>query len=754
MRESKEFEVEVFKDLHQFRAVNPYVIACVATRHQLSMAVVGIFRKQVNDMIPLAFASDAKVKNARNNLILYATDRMGASYDPVKGLASCDVRKTLRLILVHALPYLQKKSTMEGDREVWLVNLKVTADATTSYGNVLHLVVGAFQLLFSKVVNQHPDAFREDGSPNPDAPWKGDYNSRRNCIPVFTWQGTDDQDTCQEMLLDFYRSLAVVEDRELFVVSGTYVRFRFIHGCDMKMLGALLGIACLSSWCMLCMRPTAILNKAKEACPCCVSHGFAAACHHETIFDKSELRQVPKPIGYAPEIHNTGAYPLDGQFAHMKDAPMKKVLVSLGLELPRMDTNLRRQRLVKHWEQNGISLFLEEQDDGVEPYHIDTPGNDHRIRWNLSLRFPPDAVDDLSIFDAKVLLHLSLNYELAQARLVVGNVAALIKPYAVAPCSLHGEARTSELLFRHLNRFTMMYRPDNDNPTIGLSAIIAKVDRHFSDNVLKCTDHIVAKTEEGNVLKMKSLDFARLQRCTRNYAEFLLVYFPVTAERNQKRWLDYTEDERRSGAIPKKNCYQDFLKLFELFCDMWHQIGYMGTWDDERLRRLMTTITAFFLVFVFMFGEEAISPYMHWLRSGHVCSFIKRFGPLHGLNQQGLEHLMARVKGVVHRKSNRGVTGPKLPAAILNDLMLDSVYRLHAGEKSKTNDIPIVPHGEGIMCEDFTKWLEAHEASLLEREGTGNLLVEAMARNYEEGTNVYDPNDFDEVGDLIDPMGL
>lgn len=103
----------------------------------------------------------------------------------------------------------------------------------------------------------------------------------------------------------------------------------------------------------------------------------------------------------------------------------------------------------------------------------------------------------------------------------------------------------------------------------------------------------------------------------------------------------------------------NFSKCIELFKEIMAGIEKKTDSSNDEVDILQSKIDDFGDLWIRLFGDEGMSNYMHYLISGHVCWFIRKYGSLYKFCQQGWESLNWKLKAYYFRRTQRGGHGSR-----------------------------------------------------------------------------------------------
>jgi hypothetical protein len=102
---------------------------------------------------------------------------------------------------------------------------------------------------------------------------------------------------------------------------------------------------------------------------------------------------------------------------------------------------------------------------------------------------------------------------------------------------------------------------------------------------------------------------------------------------------------------------ESFRLCVEMYKEIMIVIEKKTDLSNDEVDALQNKIDAFGDLWIELCGDEGMSNYMHYLISGHVCWFIRKYGNLYKFNQQGWESLNWKLKAYYFRRTQRGGHG-------------------------------------------------------------------------------------------------
>ena len=82
---------------------------------------------------------------------------------------------------------------------------------------------------------------------------------------------------------------------------------------------------------------------------------------------------------------------------------------------------------------------------------------------------------------------------------------------------------------------------------------------------------------------------------------------------------------------------ENYLRLFELYDEFKTALRVDHDVTLEAIDDIQAKIDLFCEKYIMMFGDKAVTNYIHTLRSGHVAFWLEEYGNVHRYNNSGLE---------------------------------------------------------------------------------------------------------------------
>jgi len=120
----------------------------------------------------------------------------------------------------------------------------------------------------------------------------------------------------------------------------------------------------------------------------------------------------------------------------------------------------------------------------------------------------------------------------------------------------------------------------------------------------------------------------------------------MTDARQKKVWkrikelMDIVFEGDQAAKIALKHpegTPENYLRLFELYHEVKTALKVDHDVHGEAIDDIQAKIDLFCDKFIVMFGDKAVTNYMHTLRSGHVAFWLAEYGNIHRYNNSGLE---------------------------------------------------------------------------------------------------------------------
>ena len=155
----------------------------------------------------------------------------------------------------------------------------------------------------------------------------------------------------------------------------------------------------------------------------------------------------------------------------------------------------------------------------------------------------------------------------------------------------------------------------------------------------------------------------------------------------------------------------NFKNYFHIYRDSMHQLRHMGFFTIVQMINLQKSFDELQKIHRTLFDISQITQYLHICFSGHIVQMIHKWGTLAPYSQQGMEALMATVKGLLIKCTMRGggAEGESLSKQVLNLNIIRLLYKLNS-------DVPIALYGDGPISALYTEFIEIskNDESILE----------------------------------------
>ena len=743
---------EVVNILHQYLYICEYETNHLLISAQISARKGDRFRQLVNRYVKRLFPSKEKMDTAKHTLQNFMIQQLGISnnllgasglaHNPTTAYAEADIDKSFQFLFDFYLNEMKIIPLPDGTLRVIII---ITFDGTASRGQTVpYTCYGMKPVLKLNDVVVDPDAERLEKEA-----WEGRSQSLANQMLLGMYKGKDNKDV---VLHNFKSSMNRVRE----INHGINHRFNVQTEDGMKVVEPLCGVcadakaiaaSCGSSngkdICFICYSPHGHLNDMHTACDRCRNRTDKVIdkCPHRQVFKRSHLPPIEVPEGYRV-VPNDDPFPLNSDVETLTAEQSKLCCQYHKLQVDSRHEN--RMNTLRNLAQTiGVSLYYKTLEDGTTQSdgHIDDVG-ESSLKYQLSRRYDAVDYDGLSVAQLRDKLKVALQHELNLTTYELAHMVHLLDPNDIIICTLHGFARTFEHFFHRLLK-GVMGRLNNDSPS-GQNAIIAALDKYIKELIKSYKSYVVCKNKSGDRCDLSSLNFGDYDMISKHFLDFLKICYPTMAEQSVAPWYEQQQQQQGGGgrAIVKQHCFQSWVSMWTVFVDVWEQVRYMGEWDAMRRNRLDDVIQVMYVQYGRMWPLKEMTQYLHIMYSGHLVSMIERFGSIHRLNNEGWEHLLSHVKRFVHDKSNNGVTGMPLAAAVVVEGTLDIMYTMNHNET-------VVAGGEGPMNARFTAFKQQYDENQRQHPETHYWHNISLLAN-KASCNVYDTENFsDETNSFI-----
>ena len=111
----------------------------------------------------------------------------------------------------------------------------------------------------------------------------------------------------------------------------------------------------------------------------------------------------------------------------------------------------------------------------------------------------------------------------------------------------------------------------------------------------------------------------------------------------------------------------DFIQAVDYFKEIMTSLKRKEDFTEEDINLLQDKINLFADLWLGLHGDEGMANYTHYLVSGHVTYFLRKYRNLYKYSQQGWEYLNWRLKNYYFRRTQRAGKGS-------NGRTLHSIY--------------------------------------------------------------------------------
>jgi len=244
--------------------------------------------------------------------------------------------------------------------------------------------------------------------------------------------------------------------------------------------------------------------------------------------------------------------------------------------------------------------------------------------------------ENLSGPEQRMLLHEILITEYRYA-LLKGLCEAKTKEEAMillekaVPCLLHLENRVSECIIRMLLLRALEFVEDDTHATV---EYILEVERYINEKIFGEPDAPSGWKFPYEDNKLGEVKFSnwRARRIIEEFDGLVECSFPGTMPELKTKWKNIAQQ------------YSEVIRILRL----------KKKFTAAQIDDFQNKADIFFIDWLALVGYDGITNYVHMLGSGHIRFFLRKWGSLYRLQNQGWEQYNARVAAFWHHRTSKG----------------------------------------------------------------------------------------------------
>jgi hypothetical protein len=433
--------------------------------------------------------------------------------------------------------------------------------------------------------------FGESGADN--------IQSSIHCFPLYVHIAKDNKDFYNTHLTGFFSSFNRMEDEHIGGLRLAYPADMCSQVKTVRSGGAMK----LSNYaCYCCGVHKHDLAKPNEVlCEDCTRLGNTVCYHHPVLVE--ELLE-----SFKVELED-----LKSEWAHLKHFPFKNSKIKSGTT----------------GESTADPRHIEYEPRSIQQRMV------HNRMIEEELRMRDINIDNLSGPERRLLLHevliMEQRYSIIKGVLEAKNEDRMILIEKAIPCLLHLENRISEAIIRLILLRALHFFEDDTHAT---AEFILEVERYVNEKIFGEPDAPSGwkfPYEEKRLGEVKFSNW-RARRIIEEFDGLADLCIPETELELRQQW---------------KGIATQYLEVIRL-------LRRKKNFNSSQIDAFQQKADSFFINWLALVGYDGITNYVHMLGAGHIRFFLRKWGSLYRLQNQGWEQYNGRVAAFWHHRTSKG----------------------------------------------------------------------------------------------------
>jgi len=433
--------------------------------------------------------------------------------------------------------------------------------------------------------------FGESGADN--------IQSSTHCFPLYVHIAKDNKDFYNTHLSGFFSSFNRMEDEHPGGLRLAYPADMCSQVKTVRSGGAMK----LSNYaCYCCGVHKHDLAKPNEVlCEDCTRLGNTVCYHHPVLVE--ELLE-----SFKVELED-----LKSEWAHLRHFPFKNSKIKSGTT----------------GESTADPRHIEYEPRSIQQRMV------HNRMIEEELRMRDINIDNLSGPERRLLLHevliMEQRYSIIKGVLEAKNEDRMILIEKAIPCLLHLENRISEAIIRLILLRALHFFEDDTHAT---AEFILEVERYVNEKIFGEPDAPSGwkfPYEEKRLGEVKFSNW-RARRIIEEFDGLADLCIPETELELRQQW---------------KGIATQYLEVIRL-------LRRKKNFNSNQIDAFQQKADSFFMNWLALVGYDGITNYVHMLGAGHIRFFLRKWGSLYRLQNQGWEQYNGRVAAFWHHRTSKG----------------------------------------------------------------------------------------------------